>query len=265
MHSSGYATGAGGKIYFEAQGVGSPMVLVHGWGADLQSNWVDTGWIEHLAPHRRLVALDVRGHGHSNKPRALAPYSYAEMANDVLAVMDYLDIPQADFLGYSMGAFMGAHLLGHNPSRLHKVILGGIGDETPVTAAQGDVIAAALRSSDNATIADSMGKAVRRFVDANPRNDRTALAYSAQRMWPEGYPLRIAGPKLATAGCPVLIVNGEHDHPYVDSAHRFADALANGEHVEISGTDHMTSVSDPRFKQLVLDFLIDSRSTEATT
>jgi len=253
--SNAYAKSDGLRIHYHVYGAGAPLLLAHGWGSDTCSNWPDTGWIEHLQSYRMVVAIDVRGHGLSDKPHALERYSYAAMSQDVLAVMDALCIERCDFMGYSMGAFMGAYLLGHHPERFISMILGGIGDETRESAAQGAVIAQALNATDQNSTNDKYGLAVRQFVESNPHNDLQALAYSAQKMWPEGYPLQIAGPDIAGARFPVLIVNGENDHPYVDSADTFAHALPNARHVQIPDSDHMTVVIDERFKRLVGEFL----------
>ncbi len=255
MPQFGFADSSGLAIHFEKFGSGTPIILVHGWGADIQSNWVDSGWVSMLAEQRTVVALDVRGHGTSDKPLALDPYGYAAMSQDVLAVMDELDIDRADYLGYSMGSFMGAYLLGHHPQRFTSLVLGGIGDETAASAAQGSEIAEALRAADVSRIQSAVGRSVRRFVESIPHNDLESLAYSALKMWPEGYPLKIAGSNIAHARMPVLIVNGENDHPYVDSAEKLVKALPNGSYVKIPNTDHLTTVSNERFKQVVGEFL----------
>lgn len=76
-------------------------------------------------------------------------------------------------------------------------------------------------------------------------------------MWPDGYPLVLLGSDLQRADLPVLIVNGENDHPYVDSADQLAQALPDARHVRIPATDHLTVVPDERFKQAVMQFLTD--------
>ncbi len=253
--ASGFVTSDGYKIYWQAAGEGQPLMLVHGWGSDLASNWVDTGWVAALTPHRRVFMIDVRGHGRSDKPLALEPYSYAAMSRDVLHTMDALDIPQCDFMGYSMGAFMGAYLLGHHPDRFTSFVLGGIGDETEDSAAQGAVIAAALREPDATTLGRSGARQVRAFVESNPLNALEPLAYSAQKMWPEGYPLKVGGPNVARAANPVLIVNGSKDFPYVSSADAVAATLANARHVQIPECDHLSTVTDARFEEVVIAFL----------
>ncbi len=231
------------------------MLLVHGWGADIRTNWMKPGWIDALQNHRTLVAVDIRGHGNSDKPAQQEVFSYAAMSRDVLAVMDVLELNQADYMGYSMGAFMGAWLLGHHPQRFTSMVLGGIGNETATTAAQGSIIARALRAQGPSALPDPAAAAIRSFVESNPSNNLLSLACSAEEMWPQGYPLELAGAGIRHATFPVLVVNGTNDHPYVDSADMLADALPQGRHVTIQDVDHLSTVADARFKQIVLDFL----------
>lgn len=249
----GTTSSDGLTIHYQVTGAGPPLILVHGWGADCQSNWYDSGWVDTLQSIRTVICLDVRGHGRSDKPHASTPYSYAAMSNDVIAVMDALDIKRADYMGYSMGAFMGAWLLGHRTDRLHRVVLGGIGDETPESAAQGAHIAAALRSTNESQHA--YADAVRAFVMANPRNDLVALAYSAAQMWPEGYPRRLVGQPQHPVTNPILIVNGALDEPYTHTGQQLADTFMNGQYVTIPGHDHLSVVADPQFKETVVSFL----------
>lgn len=261
---SGFTQSGGLNIafqVFDSRGTSarSPVILVHGWGADAKSNWVDSGWVTSLQQQHNVITIDVRGHGKSDKPQALEPFSYAEMSSDVLAVMDELDIQQCGLLGYSMGAFMGAYLLGHYSERFSAMILGGIGDETEESAAQGVTIAEALRAQDITIITNPYGKQVRSYVESNPDNDLESLACSALKMWPEGYPLTIAGKGIDNANLSVLIVNGANDHPYVDSADALAAALPRGRHLRIPERDHMTVVADQQFKQVALEFFAQTQ------
>jgi pimeloyl-ACP methyl ester carboxylesterase len=243
------------RINYTESGEGHPLILVHGWGADSRRNWVVTGWVAALEPIRRVIAMDCRGHGRSDKPLTQESYGYRAMSEDVLQVMDELSIAKADLFGYSMGAFMGASLLGHRPERFTSMVLGGIGFDTEQSKAACIVIADALRANDPDQINDPVGRAYRAFVDADPTSDREALAIAALQMWPEGDPLALGGAGLCDGGVPVLIVNGANDHPYVDSAHRLAAAVPSAKFVTIPDTDHMSVVADERFRTEVLDFL----------
>ena len=238
-------------------GSGPPIVLVHGWGLGSQRNWVDTGWVAALAPVRQVVLLDVRGHGRSSKPRAPEAYGYRAMSADVVAVMDELGLATADYFGYSMGAFMGAALLGSHPERFTSMVLGGIGSETASSAAAAVGIAAALRADDPSSIADPVGRASRAFVDLDPTSDREALAVAALAMWPDGHPVELGGgrDRLAAADVPVLVMNGADDHPYVDTAPPFVAALPRARYEIVPGVDHVTALFSPAFRSVVLDFL----------
>ncbi len=254
---AGFANSDGFRIHYETFGDGDPIILVHGWGSSLKDNWVSTGWIETLRPMHRVVALDVRGHGDSDKPHEQAAYSYARMSRDVLHVMDHLGIAKAGYVGYSMGAFMGASLLGHARDRFSSMILGGIGDETDESLAALPKIVAGLRAKDREQISDPVSLGYRSFADADPRNDLEALALSALQMWPEGFPLQLGGPGLAAVDIPVLIVNGANDHPYIDTVHKLVDAIPSAQLAVISGRDHLNVVSDPRFAARAVAFLAD--------
>jgi pimeloyl-ACP methyl ester carboxylesterase len=80
--------------------------------------------VQRLAGRYRVLALDARGHGKSEKPHVPEAYG-REMAWDVLRLLDHLTLPRAHLVGYSMGAHMTAQLLVHAPDRLLTGTLGG--------------------------------------------------------------------------------------------------------------------------------------------
>lgn len=253
--ASGFFECDGLQIHYESFGAGPPIVLVPGWGANTETNWVGPGWIDALKGSRMVVSLEPRGHGKSDKPHVPAAYSYAAMSRDVIALMEHLNIDRADYMGYSMGAFMGAYLLGHHTERFNAMILGGIGNETEESANACIAIAEALRAPDPSSITDPVGAGYRMYAASNPDNDLEVLAISALQMWPEGYPLELGGEGLRRARIPVLIVNGSDDHPYVDSDDLLAEAIPNAQLVTLPGANHLSAVTHPEFKQAVLKFL----------
>src|SRR6266550_8446066 len=96
----------GTRIAFDTEGNGPPVVLVHGFGASRAITWKNTGWYQTLmrAGHR-VVAMDCRGHGESEKPHDIDSYEEGRMAADIVSVLDGLNIAAADAMGYSMGGF----------------------------------------------------------------------------------------------------------------------------------------------------------------
>ncbi len=255
--TSGFANSDGHEIYYEVYGEGEPIILVHGWSSSILYNWKLTGWIAALQSVRQVIALDIRGHGESDKPYEQEAYSYAAMAQDVLSVMDHLDIARADLLGYSLGACSGVHLLGHNQERFNSVIMMGIGDEDEESIASAPVIAEALRAENLSQISNPEGRLYRILATIDPRNDMEALALAALQMWPEGFPLEIGGPGLSDVDIPVLIINGENDVPYVYTDQDLAAAIPDAMLVEIPDSGHYAVPFDPRFKDEVLNFLAD--------
>ncbi|HEY0104624.1 MAG TPA: alpha/beta fold hydrolase, partial [Rhizomicrobium sp.] len=81
------------------RGEGRPMILVHGFATNRAENWRRLGWYGALERRRtRAVALDLRGHGESAKPHDPSAYGRENMAGDILALMDHLDIARAHVL-----------------------------------------------------------------------------------------------------------------------------------------------------------------------
>lgn len=144
---SGFVESDGYRIYYEAYGEGGPILLIHGWGGST-GECIETGWLEMLRPLRRVIAIDHRGHGASDKPHEQAAYSYEQLSHDVLNVMDHLGIATADLFGYSLGAFTGAVLLRTAPQRFTSMILGGFGSGTADNLAILPKIVAGLRAED---------------------------------------------------------------------------------------------------------------------
>ncbi|MER7707838.1 alpha/beta hydrolase [Kitasatospora sp. NPDC097605] len=85
--------------YRDSGGDGVPLVMLHGWG---QTQEMFRHQTEGLAPGRRVVTVDLRGHGRSEKPRH--GYRVARLARDVLGLVDHLGLAGFDALGWSMGA-----------------------------------------------------------------------------------------------------------------------------------------------------------------
>lgn len=252
---TGFVNSDGYRIYYEVEGEGHPLVLVHGWSSSIEKGWRDTGWIDALSPYRQVIAIDIRGHGESDKPHVQEAYSYGVMARDVIAVMDYLGVERADFVGYSLGAFSGTWLLGRQGERFSSAVLMGIGDEDDESIASAEAIASGLRAPDSSAIEDVVGLAYRAFVESDPRNDLEALALAALQMWPEGFPRELGGPGLADLAIPVLVLNGANDVPYVDTDELLAAAIPAAMLVEIPAANHLSVLTDPRFRAEVINFL----------
>jgi pimeloyl-ACP methyl ester carboxylesterase len=119
-----YATNQGVRIQYWTEGAGPPLVIHHGF-TDSAETWYELGYVDALKRDYRLILLDARGHGASDKPYQPEAYGMALMAGDVTAVLDAVDLPTAHFLGYSMGGQIGFALAKYAPERVHSLLLGG--------------------------------------------------------------------------------------------------------------------------------------------
>jgi pimeloyl-ACP methyl ester carboxylesterase len=119
-----YAENRGVRIYYEVEGEGSPLVLVHGFTDSLQG-WREYGYVEELKKEHRLVLIDARGHGGSDKPHDPEAYGLKHRSADVVAVLDDLGIDRAHYFGYSLGGWVGFGLAKYAPERIRSLIIGG--------------------------------------------------------------------------------------------------------------------------------------------
>lgn len=115
---SGYAPVNGLQLYYEIHGDGEPLVLIHGAYASV-SMWGPI--LEGLAQNHRVIAMDMQAHGHTADVDR--PLRYETMADDIAALMDYLEIESADIVGYSMGAGVGLQFALRHPEKVRRQVL----------------------------------------------------------------------------------------------------------------------------------------------
>jgi pimeloyl-ACP methyl ester carboxylesterase len=114
----GYAPVNGLKMYYEVHGSGDPVVLLHGGFMTITNNW--TGWIDELSKTRKVIAIEMQGHGRTADIDR--DFSYENLADDVAALLDYLKIPSADLIGYSMGGGVAMLCAIRHPEKVRKVV-----------------------------------------------------------------------------------------------------------------------------------------------
>src|SRR5258708_20120091 len=118
----------GVEIAFVDEGAGDPILVIDGCGSNRGVNWRATGWIDVLKRDgRRVIALDVRGHGESAKLHDGGDYRMEKLSADARNLLDHLGLARADLMGYSMGARIAAWLALANPGSVRSAILGGMG------------------------------------------------------------------------------------------------------------------------------------------
>lgn len=125
-----YFDSNGVKIHYTDEGKGQPLILVHGFAVDGTTNWRLPGFIRYFRKRFRVITMDCRGHGLSEKPRDRAQYG-SEMMEDIVRLMDHLELDKAHVVGYSMGGFLTMSLCGAHPDRLATATIAGAGYYPP--------------------------------------------------------------------------------------------------------------------------------------
>jgi pimeloyl-ACP methyl ester carboxylesterase len=251
VHSRGFT------IRYRAAGPtgGEVLLLIHGV---LQSaaRWADMGYLDALSDDRRVVAVDLLGHGDSDKPLDPAPYVLDGQLADLMAVLDAEGASTFDVWGYSGGAALATALANRHPERARSVVAGGIPPNLPP-----DARAAVTGTWIDALSAGDWDRFWQAFlpIDARTRallqaaNDPHAVA-----AWMQGI---ADSAEVAAAGpVPTFVYMGGKE-VFLDMARATAEEIW-AEFAVIEGRGHAGTFQDlPAVEPLVRSFLARARTT----
>jgi pimeloyl-ACP methyl ester carboxylesterase len=249
--SNFFTASDGVKIhYLTAGNSGSWVVLIHGYTDSAQRMWFNTGVAPALAKKHRVVALDNRNHGQSDKPEP----NGTGRAMDVIELMNHLNIQRAHIHGYSMGGGMTGQLLAIAPERFITAGFGGSG----MTETDADLRAKAAAMDDKLPGPEG--------ADAQAM-DRFRARVTAAR--PAGAPALNTTPAAATAGTlpldlakltiPIIAINGSFDRPY-SKTHRLWREVSTFQNVILPGKTHLTAIAvggpmPPQYIDVMVKFI----------
>lgn len=228
---------------------GPPALLIHGFASNHAANWVNTLWVKTLKDAgRRVIALDNRGHGASEKLYDPAQYHTENMARDAANLLDHLGVGKVVAIGYSMGARITAFLARDYPDKTAAIVLGGLGDRLLQPAGLPSTIAEALEAPSLDVVRDSMGRTFRAFAEQT-KSDLRALAACIR-----GSRQHLTEEEAEAIHCPVLVAVGTMDLVSGNGAN-LARCFPKGEFFEILRRDHMQAVGDRTHRAAVVEFL----------
>src|SRR4029078_9484581 len=209
-----------------------PVLLIHGFASNVQTNWTNTGWVEFLVKAGyRVVAFDNRGHGESQKLYELTDYGAPLMAEDGRRLLDDLGIARAHVIGYSMGARIAAFLALAHPDRVDHLVFGGIGINMVRGMAGTGPIARALAADSIEDVTNPTARTFRVFAEQT-KSDLKALAACIRSARAP-----ITPDALAALRCPALVVVRERD--VIGGSATALAALIPGAHgIALEGRDH---------------------------
>jgi pimeloyl-ACP methyl ester carboxylesterase len=273
--TDGFLETGGIRIHYEVAGTGEPVLLLHGFAADIQTQWAMPGVFSSLAKKYQVVAFDARGHGRSSKPHDAEKYG-REMVEDCVRLLDHLHISRAHVIGYSMGAMIAGKLLELHPDRIITLTLAG----APALRADDDMFRFFGMLADDLEHGRGIGSLIVNLTPANRPlpseeqlqfinrlnaafNDERALA-AVVRGWKS---LAIEDAFLPKNRIPTLALVGELD-PLRPRMEALCGRMANVELKILPRADHMNAFQRVQFKRYLLDFLAahsESRPAEKPT
>lgn len=227
----------------------APVVLaVHGFASSALANWHATGWVRELGrAGYRVIAIDQRGHGASDKPHDPAAYSMKLLVDDVNAVIDTYLLDEITFVGYSLGGRVGWASSLELTTHITKAVLGGIPDGLPLTSF--DVPAARAYIADGTPVTDRMTNAYLTMAGGVPGNDLTALVALVEGMRQGSSPDPENPPTQR-----ILFATGTEDS-ILERSRALANAAPLGEFYEIPGRNHFNAPTSREFRTRALEFL----------
>lgn len=242
FRESGYAPVNGIRMYYAIYGQGEPILLVPIGMAPSQM-WA--GVIPELSQHHSVIAADTRGHGRST--RTATAYSYAQLAADYLALLDYLKIKQVALVGASDGAIIGLEIALHHPERLSKLFAQGA-NATP------DGLFADAADPRASKAAAQLWEAQYRKLSSAP-SDYEGFHQAMKRMWdsePNYTAAQLSGIRVPTA----IVMCDRDEWIKPEHAQYLARTIPGARRIVLHDVSHYAALQDPgAYAAAVLAFL----------
>jgi pimeloyl-ACP methyl ester carboxylesterase len=238
-----------------------PVLLIHGFSSSSKLNWQDTGWITaFLEAGRRVITVDLPGHGRSGAPEDLDSYSPSRIRADLLQIVsdagarpvhDGDPASGVDVVGYSLGSRLAWEFGATQPELVHRMVLGGPNIADPLAAF--DLIAAQRYLADGTPIPDESTAGLLKMAMLLPSNNIFALLSLVEAIKAEPFDPAEAVPRM-----PMLLVAGDQDERAVTMTQLAELGLQAGsmtEQLVLPGRNHTNAITSRAFKQGAISFL----------
>ncbi|MDQ6753071.1 MAG: alpha/beta hydrolase [Actinomycetota bacterium] len=234
-----------------------PVLLIHGFASSTRLNWADAGWLGALTgAGRRVIAVDLPGHGLSGAPEDLDSYTPSRIRADLLQIVfdagarplrDGDPASGLDVIGYSLGSRLAWEFGATQPELVHRMVLGGASTLDPLAAF--DLAAAQRYLADGTPIADESTAGLLRMAQLLPSNNIFALLSLVEAIKTEPFDPAEAVPRM-----PVLLVAGDKDERAVTMP-ALAALSGHAEQLLLPSRSHTNAITSRAFKNAALEFL----------
>lgn len=233
--TSGYADVNGLHMYYEVQGEGSPLVLLHGGVQSIDLSFAEL--IPELVGRHQVIGVELQGHGRTaDIDRTRTP---AALAGDVVALLDHLRIDRAHVLGFSLGAAVTIELAVSHPDRVRSVV--PISEPVrPDGMHEDHNDPSKYATSTRMPTVQDYADMHETYARLSPHPKRFAEFMSGQsksaadlKGWSDE--------QLAGITAPVLVVIGDHDFVTVEHGALMKELIPGSQLAVLPGTTHMTA------------------------
>jgi pimeloyl-ACP methyl ester carboxylesterase len=225
MNNSGIASVNGIDMYYEIHGAGDPLVLIHGGGSTIQSTWGRI--MPMLAITHTIIAMDLQNHGRSGFRKE--PQTFEQDADDVAALMDYLEISNADIFGFSNGGMTAMEIYFRHPQKVKKLILAS----SPYSR---ETFFPGFFDMMKGASLDNMPVLLKEdFLAVNPDPDKLQLMFEKDRdrmIAFEGW----SDDQLKSIDAPALLIAGDRDVIPVEGSAKMSQLIKNSRVLIVPGT-----------------------------
>ena len=231
-------------VFYETEGDGDPIVLLHGGLAD-NSTWASQ--FSGFSPHRRVVSAERQAQGHT--PDRPGPLTYQAMTDQTISFLEALGLGPVDLVGWSDGGMIGTLIVAEHPELVRTLTVTGSGFSSV------GYVPGAMEELVNLTPEDDdMAMFVAMYEQASPDG---ALHFpdvwqKMRTMWSEPFDWTA---EVARITAPTLVIVGDDDYITVSHAEQFSRKVRSGQLAVVPGASHILPMEKPDlFNRLVLDF-----------
>ena len=256
----------GCTLHYEEYGHGTPVLLIHGLGSSTL-DWEMQ--IPALSAQHRVIIMDMRGHGRSDKPRQR--YSIAGFSADILALIEHLNLGRPHLVGISMGGMIGFQLAVDQPHALRSLCVVNSMPEVKVRKPSDYLQWASRWILGRVVGLRRIGKILGKVLF--PKPEQAPLRHKMAERWAKndkraylasfdaivGWSVQ---EQLSRIACPTLIVSADHDYTPVALKESYVKLIADARLVVIADSRHGTPLDQPQvFNQTLLEFLTAVETT----